>query len=286
MVKTLITVAPTGAEADKAAAPSLPVTTNELVTTAKECEAAGAAVIHVHIRDEQARPTLDRARLTDTVAALRDATDLIVQLSTGGAVTDSFEARLGVLDAAPDACSLTCGTVNFGDDVFANPWGFIKDLYQLTQERRVVPEFELFDLGHVATLHRLLAEFGPPAGGHVHCDLVMGVPGGMPGDLPTLTAAVAALPAGATWSATGIGRTTLPVMLGALAAGGHLRVGMEDTLSYSRGRPVARNAELVERAAQLATIAQRPPMASGEARVFLGGINQPPRPPACDASRR
>ena len=270
MAKTLITVAPTGAEADKAAVPALPVTLAELVATAKECEAAGAAVVHVHIRDENARPTLDGTRLADTVAALREATDLIVQLSTGGAVTDPFEARLAVLDAAPDACSLTCGTVNFGDDVFSNPWGFIKDLYQLTLERQVVPEFELFDLGHVASLNRLLAESGPPAGGHVHCDLVMGVPGGMPGDLRTLAAAVAALPAGASWSATGIGRTTLPVMLGALADGGHLRVGMEDTLTYSRGRPVARNAELVERAAQLASIAQRPPMSSAEAREFLG----------------
>lgn len=270
MPKTLITVAPTGAEADKAAAPALPVTLSELVATAKECEAAGAAVIHVHIRDENARPTLDGTRLADTVAAIKQATDLIVQLSTGGAVTDPFDARLKVLDAGPDACSLTCGTVNFGDDVFSNPWGFIKDLYQLTLERQVVPEFELFDLGHVATLHRLLAEFGPPAGGHVHCDLVMGVPGGMPGDLRTLAAAVAALPDGASWSATGIGRTTLPVMFSALADGGHLRVGMEDTLTYSRGRPVARNAELVERAAQLASIAQRPPMSSAEAREFLG----------------
>ena len=269
MVKTLITVAPTGAEADKATAPALPVTLDELVSAAKECEAAGAAVIHVHIRDEQARPTLDQTRLADTVAALRDATDLIVQLSTGGAVTDPFAARLAVLDAAPDACSLTCGTVNFGDDVFMNPWGFIKDLYQLTKERGVVPEFELFDLGHVATLHRLLADFGPPAGGHVHCDLVMGVPGGMPGDLPTLAAAVAALPEGATWSATGIGRTTIPVMYSALAAGGHLRVGMEDTLTYSRGRPVAANAELVARAAQLAEVAQRPPMSPAEAREYL-----------------
>ena len=160
------------------------------------------------------------------MAALREGTDLIVQLSTGGAVTDGFDSRLTVLDAAPDAFSLTCGTVNFGDDVFANPWPFVKDLYQLTQERQVVPEFELFDLGQVAALHRLLAEFGPPVGGHVHCDLVMGVPGGMPGDVATLAAAVAALPAGATWSATGIGRTALPVMFGRLGRG-HLRVGME-----------------------------------------------------------
>jgi 3-keto-5-aminohexanoate cleavage enzyme len=270
MAKTLITVAPTGAESDKSVVPALPVTQNELVATAKECEAAGAAVIHVHARDEDGRPTLDVAQLSDRVAALREATDLIVQLSTGGAVTDGFDARLKVLDAAPDGCSLTCGTVNFGDGVFANPWGFVKELYQLTQERKVVPEFELFDLGHVGTLHRLLAEFGPPAGGHVHCDLVMGVPGGMAGDLPTLVSAVAALPEGATWAATGIGRTTLPVMLSALAADGHLRVGMEDTTSFSRGRPVARNAELVERAAQLAIIAQRPPMSPAEAREFLG----------------
>ncbi len=270
MAGTLITVAATGAEADKAQVPALPVTLDELTRTAVQCQRAGAAVIHVHIRDEQARPTLDVSRLTDTVAALRSATSLIVQLSTGGAVSDSFDARLAVLDAEPDACSLTCGTVNFGDEVFANPWGFVKDLYQLTRERGVVPEFELFDLGHIAALHRLLGEFGPPAGGHVHCDLVMGVPGGMPGDAATLVAAVRALPDGATWSATGVGRATLPVMFAALAAGGHLRVGMEDTLTFSRGRPVTGNAELVQRAADAANLAQRPPMPPARARGFLG----------------
>jgi uncharacterized protein (DUF849 family) len=270
MTGTLIAVAATGAETDKAQAPALPVTLEELTKTAVLCQEAGAAVIHVHIRDDEARPTLDVGRLKDTVAALRASTDLIIQLSTGGAVTDPFDARLAVLDARPDACSLTCGTVNFGDDVFANPWGFIKDLYQLTKERGVVPEFELFDFGHIATLYRLLHEYGPPSGGHVHCDLVMGVPGGMPGDAATLVAAVGALPGGATWSATGIGRTTLPVMFAALAAGGHLRVGMEDTLTFARGRPVTGNEELVQRAADLADLAQRPPMTPAEARQFLG----------------
>jgi 3-keto-5-aminohexanoate cleavage enzyme len=275
---TLITVAPTGAEARKDEAPALPVTLEELLTSAKQCQEAGAAVIHVHIRDAGASPTLDLGRLTETVQALRDSTDLVVQLSTGGAVTDPFGDRLRVLDARPDACSLTCGTVNFGDEVFQNPWPFIRDLYQATQHQGVVPEFELFDLGHIATLRRLLAEFGPPAGGHVHCDLVMGVPGGMPGDAATLTAAVAALPDGATWSATGVGRTTLPVMFAALAAGGHLRVGMEDTLSFARGRPVSGNAELVERAAALAALAQRPPMTPEQAREFLGVRDRHRRP--------
>jgi uncharacterized protein (DUF849 family) len=270
MARTLITIAPTGAEADKINAPALPVTLEELVQTAKESEAAGAAVIHVHIRDADARPTLDPVRLRETVTALRESTNLIVQLSTGGSVTDPYEHRLKVLDAAPDACSLTCGTVNFGDDVFMNPWPFMAELYQLTQATEVVPEFELFDLGHISSLHRLLDTYGPPYGGHVHCDLVMGVPGGMPGDARTLVAAVGALPDGATWSATGIGRTSLPVMYAALSAGGHLRVGMEDTLTYAKGQPVTANVQLVERATTLAKIAQREPMSPVEARSFLG----------------
>lgn len=267
---TMITVAPTGAELDKSAVPALPVTLEELVTTAKECRQAGAAMIHVHIRDGESKPTLDVGRLRDTVHALREATDLIVQLSTGGAVTDPYERRLAVLDAAPDGCSLTCGTVNFGDDVFMNPWPFMCELYVKTQELGVVPEFELFDMGHVAALHRLLDKFGAPFGGHVHCDLVMGVPGGMAGDAATLVQAVAALPRGATWSATGVGRTAVPVMLAALAAGGQLRVGMEDTITFARGRPVASNAELVERAATLAELAQRPAMTPDAARSVLG----------------
>lgn len=272
---TLITVAPTGAEVDKAKYPALPTTLEELLQTAKACESAGASVIHVHIRDDDAKPTLDLTRLSDTVRALREQTDLVIQLSTGGAVTDSYEDRLRVLDAEPDACSLTCGTVNFGDEVFMNPWPFMAELYQRTQALEIVPEFELFDLGHIAALHRLLDTYGLPYGGHVHCDLVMGVPGGMPGDAATLVAAVAALPEGATWSATGIGRTTLPVMYAALSAGGHLRVGMEDTTNFARGRPVTGNQELVERAATLATIAQRPPMSASDARLFLGVKDRP-----------
>jgi uncharacterized protein (DUF849 family) len=267
---TLITVAPTGAESAKADVPALPTTLDELLATAKACEGAGAAMIHVHLRDPDDRSCLDVGRLTEAVQALRADTGLLVQLSTGGAVTDPFPARLAVLDAGPDSCSLTCGTLNFGDDVFANPWGFISELYVRTQELGIVPEFELFDLGHVATLHRLLERFGPPHGGRVHADLVMGVPGGMPGTTAALVAVVAALPPEATWSATGVGRTGLPVTLAALGAGGHLRVGMEDTLTYARGRPVRDNAELVERAATLATLAQRPPMTGAQARAFLG----------------
>jgi uncharacterized protein (DUF849 family) len=138
------------------------------------------------------------------------------------------------------------------------------------QQRRIVPEYEVFDLGQLATLARLLDRYGPPYGGHVHVDLVMGVPGGMPGTVAALTACVAALPSGATFAATGIGRTSIPVMLAALSAGGHLRVGMEDTLTYAPGEAVRDNAQLVARAAGLARIAQRPPLTTDEARRMLG----------------
>jgi 3-keto-5-aminohexanoate cleavage enzyme len=268
--KLLITVAPTGAETAKQDCPQLPTTLDELVETAQRCEAAGAAMIHVHIRDDEHRPTIDVGRLTATVQALRESTDLVVQLSTGGSVHDPLADRLEVLDAEPDSCSLTMGTTNFGDDVFSNPWPFITELYQLSQDRQVVPEFELFDLGHVASLRRLLDAFGLPYGGRVHVDLVMGVPGGMPGTADALVAAVAALPAQTTsWSATGIGRSTLAVALASLAKGGHLRVGMEDVLTLAKGVPVEHNEQLVDRAAQLGRLAQRTPMTPAEARELL-----------------
>lgn len=270
---TLITVAPTGAETAKADVPQLPTTLEELVETARRCERAGAGLVHVHVRDPEDahRPTLDPVRLRDTVQALRESTDLVVQLSTGGSVHDPLERRLTVLDAEPDSCSLTCGTVNFGDDVFLNPYPFMSELYVQAQEQQVVPEFELFDLGHVAALRRLLDQHGLPYGGKVHVDFVTGVPGGMPGTVEALVAGVQALPEEVTsWSATGIGRAHLPVAAAALAMGGHLRVGMEDNLLYARGQQVQHNAELVERAAGLATTMQRPPMTPEQTRELLG----------------
>lgn len=268
--KLLVTVAPTGAETSKEDCPQLPTTLDELVETAQRCQAAGAAMVHVHIRDDEHQPTLDLGRLTATVDALHEATDLVVQLSTGGSVHDPLDKRLKVLDAQPDSCSLTMGTTNFGDDVFSNPWPFITELYQLSQEREVVPEFELFDLGHVAALNRLLDTYGLPYGGRVHVDLVMGVPGGMPGTTDALVAAVNGLPDVVTsWSATGIGRSTLAVALASLSKGGHLRVGMEDVLTLAKGVPVEHNDQLVSRVVELARIVQRTPMTPAEAKDLL-----------------
>jgi 3-keto-5-aminohexanoate cleavage enzyme len=267
----LVTVAPTGAETAKADVPHLPTTPEELAETAKACQAAGAAMIHIHVRDREHQPTLDLALLREWVAAVRESTDLIVQLSTGGSVHDPLDQRFQVLDAEPDACSLTMGTTNFGDDVFSNPWPFVCELYQLSQERGIVPEFELFDLGQVHAMRRLLDKYGLPAGGKVHVDLVMGVPGGMDGTTDALVAAVHDLPAETTsWSATGIGRSTLSVILASLSKGGHLRVGMEDVLTISRGVPVESNAQLVERAVAIGALAQRTPLTPDEARELIG----------------
>ena len=138
------------------------------------------------------------------------------------------------------------------------------------QQRGIVPEYEVFDLGHLATLTRLLDKYGPPHGGHVHVDLVMGVPGGMPGTTDALVAAVNALPEVTTsWSATGIGRSTLAVALASLSKGGHLRVGMEDVLTLAKGVPVEHNEQLVSRVVDLARIVQRTPMTPAEAKDLL-----------------
>lgn len=270
MPGTLITVAPTGAETAKADVPQLPTTLDEVVAEAKACEALGASMIHLHVRDADHQPTLDPVRLRDFVTALREQTNLVIQLSTGGSVHDPLDQRLTVLDAEPDSCSLTCGTTNFGNDVFSNPYPFMEQLYQQAQEREVVPEFELFDLGHVWSMTRLLDTYGLPYGGKVHVDFVTGVPGGMPGTTAALVAGVAALPPQVTsWSATGIGRTHLSVMAASLSQGGHLRVGMEDNLAFARGVPVRDNAQLVERAADLTRTMQRPPLTTDEARSLL-----------------
>jgi 3-keto-5-aminohexanoate cleavage enzyme len=267
---TLITVAPTGAETAKGDCPQLPTTLAELVETAVTCQAAGASLIHIHIRDADHKPSLDAVRLRETVLAVREQTSLVIQLSTGGNVHDPLEKRLTVLDAEPDSCSLTCGTTNFGDDVFLNPYPFMAQLYRQAQEREIVPEFELFDLGHVAALRRLIDDHGLPFGGKVHVDFITGVPGGMPGTPAALLAGIQALPAEVTsWAATGIGRSHLPIAAAALASGGHLRVGMEDNLIYAKGQPVARNDELVTRAADLARLMQRPPLTTDEARALL-----------------
>lgn len=257
---TLITVAPTGTDHAKSAVPNLPVTLAELVRTAQDCARVGASVIHVHVRDADAAPTLDLGLLRESVAALRENTPLVVRLSTGGVAADPEADRLRVLDALPDSAS--CG--------FADRWEFVVELHKLMAERDIVPEYEIHDLGQLTSLRRLLDDFGPPASGRVHVLLMHRASGGAVEAVSAVSAALRALPDGATFSATGIDGASIPVMLTTLAAGGHLRVGMADTIGYGNGEPARDNAQLVARAAGLARIAQRPPLAGEAARELLG----------------
>lgn len=266
----LITVAPTGAEHTLVDVPGLPADPERLAEVARGCQDRGASMIHIHVRDGKGAPTLDLGLLAEHVGAVREVSDLIVQLSTGGSVSDPFERRLRVLELAPESCSLTLGSTNFGSEVFLNPWGLICDLHEAARDRQVTPEFEIFDLGALWTLTRLIEERGPTWNGRVHVDLVLGVPGGAPGTPDVLAAMIAAMPAFVTsWSATGIGRAAIPVLLGTLAHGGHLRVGLEDTVWLGRGER-ATNEQLVARAQAAATVAQRQVLSPDQARDLLG----------------
>src|SRR4051794_21837747 len=130
---TLITVAPTGAESAKADVPALPVTVEEVVATAKDCERVGAAVVHLHVRDTDTRPTLDLGRVREVVAAVRENTDLVVQLSSGGAGTDPLDAGLAGPHAVPGAAPLTPGTGDFRRDGFRHPVELIFVLHRPIQ---------------------------------------------------------------------------------------------------------------------------------------------------------
>ena len=237
-------------------------------------------MIHVHIRDDEARADARSGPAEGDRAGAAGETDLIVQLSTGGAVTDPEAARLAVLDAGPDMASCTMGTVNFGDDVFLNRWEFIVDLHTRMQERGIVPEYEIFDLGQLTSLQRLLDKHGLPAGGHVHVDFVMGVPGGMPGTTEALVAckqALRDLPEGTTFSATGIGRCTIPVML-AVAVGRRSPAGRHGGHRHVREGPAGR----VEHAAGRARGRLRPAGPAPAADAGRGprrcSASQPDRP--------
>ncbi|MDQ3915400.1 MAG: 3-keto-5-aminohexanoate cleavage protein [Actinomycetota bacterium] len=248
--------------------PNLPFTPELLARDAAECAEAGASIYHLHVRDEHARPTMALDRFRAARAAIEDATDLIVQFTTGGAVTDPPEARLAPLDLRPEMATLTTGTVNFGDGVFANPLPLVTRLYRRMVEQDVLPEYEIFDAGMIATALRLRDELG--ARHHAHFDFVLGVPGALPAWADALPFLVGHLPDDATWSATGIGRAHLPVVEQTIALGGHVRTGFEDVLYYAQGEPAVSNAQLVARVADMARSAGRAVATPAEARAMLG----------------
>ncbi|MDQ2907957.1 MAG: 3-keto-5-aminohexanoate cleavage protein [Candidatus Eremiobacteraeota bacterium] len=267
MEPLIVTVAAVGAEVMPPQTPHLPVTPEQLGETAALCQAAGAAMIHVHCRNDDGSNTSEVARFEAAYAAIRARSDLIVQFTTGGAIGMSAAERAAPLRLRPEMATLTCGTVNFGDDVFQNDLPLMRGILATIYEHGVRPELEIFDAGHLANAKRLVNEGLLTFPQHV--DFVLGVPGALEGTVRNLGFLVDSLPPGCTWSVAGIGRAQLPLATVALAMGGHVRVGLEDNLYYAKGR-FARNDELVARVARIAAELGRPLATPAEARRILG----------------
>src|SRR5579871_972793 len=263
----IITCAPVGAEVRPDQTPYLPYTPALLGETARAVREAGGSILHVHCRNDDGSNTHSVERFAQAYAAIRESSDLIVQFSTGGAIGMTPEERAGVLELRPEMATLTCGSVNFGDDIFENSFPIMRAILKKMNEYGVRPELEIFDKGHIANARRLARErlLSFPQ----HVDLVLGVPGGLEATVQNLCDLVDDLPDGCTWSVAGIGRQQLPMAMAAIAMGGHVRVGLEDNLFYSRGR-LARNDELVARVARIAAEAGRAVASPDRARKLLG----------------
>ena len=275
MEKLIITVAPVGAEATRNDNPHLPITPAEIAEEAANCEAAGASILHLHVRDAAGNPTQDREIFRETIAAIKKRSSLIVQTSTGGASWMTAEERLQPIGLRPEMATLTTGTVNFGNEVFSNPPPLLETFARALAENGVKPEIEVFETGMIANAMALVKKglLSMP----LHFDFVMGVPGGIPGEPRHLLHLVESLPRGCTWSVAGIGRSELPLAVMAILLGGHVRVGFEDNVYYSKGVLADSNAQLVERIVRLASELGRPVATPADARAILG-LNEPGKP--------
>jgi 3-keto-5-aminohexanoate cleavage enzyme len=270
MEKLIITAAITGAELDKSKCPVLPITPEEQAQAAKEAVEAGASVIHLHVRDDAGNPSQELSHFKRTVDAIKKACPItpVIQFSTGGAVGEKIEKRIAPLSLKPDMASFNLGTINFGEEIFVNTFADMRELAQAFEKYGVMPEFEIYDAGHVDNLRKLIKEgiVKPP----YHCQFVLGVPGALSGEISSLVYLSEHLPEGSTWAVAGIGRFELPLAIHAIAMGGHVRVGLEDNIYYSKGRPAKSNAELVARIKRIALEVGREIATPAEARTKLG----------------
>jgi 3-keto-5-aminohexanoate cleavage enzyme len=266
----VITVAPVGGELTREQQPTLPLFPEEIAEEVARCREAGASIVHLHVRDEDGVPSQSREHFFRAIDAVRRAApDIVIQTSTGGSVGMSEEERAQPLDLKPEMATLTTGTVNFGDEVFENPYPLVERFFLRMREIGVQPEFEVFDTGMVETAARLVAEHDAEAR-HLHFDLVLGVPGGMAGTPRSVLHLTSILPPGASWTATGIGRTHLPVTLTSLALGGHVRTGFEDTIYLGKGQLAGSNADLIARVASIAAQTGREVATPDQAREIVG----------------
>lgn len=268
----IITCALTGAETTRERQPALPVTPAEQAAASAEAVRAGASIIHLHVREDDGRPSQRLERFQESIQAIRSsAPGVIIQISTGGAVGESVESRARPLELKPEMASLNLGTMNFGDDVFMNHPRDILGLAARMQALGVVPELEIYEAGMLESALRLAHQgvLREP----LHFQFVLGVPGGMSGDLRNLMLLRSLLPTqgGAmTWGVAGVGRFQLPLAVHALTLGGHVRVGFEDNIFYHKGELAQSNAQLVGRIARISRELGREVATPEVARKLLG----------------
>ena len=267
MTAAVVTAALTGPIATKRDNPNLPTSPEEIASAAASAYAAGAAVVHIHIRDQVGRPTADLGIAKRVVSGIEEACPALIQLSTGVGLEVPYEDRERLVEARPRMASLNPCSMSFGAGEFRNPPEDVRRLAARMQELRVKPELEIYDTGHLEVCMQLVSEglVDEP----LSFSIVMGVRGGMPATPKALVELVDRLPAGAVWQAIAIGRANLSMTAIGLAMGGNARTGMEDTLMVRRGVPAQSNAELVQRLVEVARALERDPASPAEVERLL-----------------
>ncbi len=270
MDKLIITCAITGAEVTKEHNEAVPYTAIEMANAAYGAYKAGASIIHLHARMDDGTPTQDKERFKILIDAIHQkCPDVIIQVSTGGAVGMTRDERLDVLNNNPEMATLDCGTLNFGgDDIFVNTENDIKYFANKMNDLGVRYEMECFEKGHIDTTIRFIKK--GIIKNHLHYSFVLGVRGGMTGDERDFLFLKDSIPVSATYSVAGIGRYEFSLAELSIKHGGHVRVGLEDNIFIEKGVLTKSNAELVEKVVSIAKKYNREIASPQEARKILG----------------
>jgi 3-keto-5-aminohexanoate cleavage enzyme len=271
MDKVILTAAITGSRIMRDKTPHIPITPEEITQSAIECWQAGAAMVHIHVRDPKTGlGSQDVSLFRQVVEPLREKTDVLLCLTTSGIPGRNLptDERLAPLVLKPELASLDAGSINLGGDVFLNPPSFLDKAAKKMKQEAIKPELEIFDMGMIVTCLRMRDQgmLEDP----LHFQLVLGTPWGAPATPKSLLHLWEHIPSNATWSVIGIGRSHLPVSMMALIMGGHIRVGMEDNIYYESGVLATSNAQFVERIVRIAREYGRDVASPDEARKILG----------------
>ncbi len=266
--EVILTAAIVGAETTREQTPHLPLSADELADEAARCADAGASVIHLHVRNPDGSPSQSRDLFAAAIEKIRAKCDVVVQVSTGGAVGMGVDERAQPLFCKPEMATLNCGTLNFGNDVFVNTRPLIRDLAARIREAGSVIELECYDVGHIDEALSLYAEgkITDP----LHFQFVLGIPGGIGAREDVLRFLISQIPPTATWGVAAVGRHQLPMTELGIRLGGHARVGLEDNIYLTKGVLSEGSAPLVARAAAYAKSVGREAVEAARARQILG----------------